>query len=122
MVQTSASLIPQSNMKCPTLAAALFLHTLSAACQGPPAFNITAISAKNNASRLECWQLDAEPVFSRAATNFDLGEFGDSFVGILPPRTTSDGTLTNAQVVQYAFHLLPAWRFNATDEPKGIPL
>lgn len=84
------------------LAAAALLHTVFAACQGPPAFNITAISAKNNASRLECWQLDAEPVFSRAATNFDLGEFGDGFVGILAPRTTSDGTLTNAQTVQYA--------------------
>lgn len=82
-------------------AAAVLLHSVAAICQGPPAFNITAISARNQASRLECWQLDAEPDFSRAATNFDLGTPGESFVGILPPRTSSDGTLTNAQAVQY---------------------
>ena len=83
------------------LVAAALLHVSFAACQGPPAFNVTAISAKHNASRLECWQLDSEPDFSRAATNFDLGSFGDSFVGILAPNTTTAGTLSNAQVVQY---------------------
>lgn len=76
----------------------VLLHFLTAAAP-TPAFNLTAISAANNASRLECWQLAAEPNFSRAAVNFDLGELGDSFVGIIPPRT-SGGTLSNAQVVQ----------------------
>lgn len=63
-------------------------------------FNITAISAFNNASRLECWQLAAAPVFGRGAVNFDLGDFDSAFVGILPPNTTS-GTLSNAVRVQF---------------------
>ena len=78
--------------------AVVLLHIISAACQDP-ACNITSVSAKNDASRLECWQLDPEPRSSRAAVNFDHGEFADSFVGILPPRTSS-GTLSNAQAVQ----------------------
>lgn len=87
-------------MRLTAVIAAALLHGLSASCQeGPTAFNITAISAANQASRLECWQLDAEPNFSRAAVNFDLGDFSDGFVGILPPRTTS-GTLSNAASVQ----------------------
>lgn len=76
----------------------VLLHFLSVAAQ-TPAFNLTAISAANNASRLECWQLTTEPNFRRAAVNFDLGELTDSFVGIIPPRTSS-GTLSNAQAVQ----------------------
>ena len=78
--------------------AAVLLQALGVACQAP-AFNITAIWAKNNASRLECWQLDAEPQLGRGAVNFGLGEFGDSIVGIIPPKQTS-GTLTNAVAVQ----------------------
>ena len=84
-------------MRYLALTAAL-LHTFTAAIEDP-AFNITAISARNGASRLECWQLDVKPELSRAAVNYDLGEFGDGFVGILPPRTLS-GTLSNAQAVQ----------------------
>ena len=82
-----------------TLAAALLMHVLSATCQAP-AFNITAISAENQASRLECWQLDSEPMLGRGAVNFALGSFNGSFVGIIPPRTSS-GTLSNAAMVQY---------------------
>lgn len=62
-------------------------------------FNITAISAANNAARLECWQLAAPPVFGRGAVNFDLGDFSQAFVGIIPPNTTT-GTITNAAQVQ----------------------
>lgn len=88
-------------MRHAVLLAAALLHPLGAYCQtGPTAFNVTAISAKDQASRLECWQLDAEPDFSRAAVNFDLGDFSDGFVGILPPRTSGSGTLSNAATVQ----------------------
>lgn len=63
------------------------------------AFNITAISAANNASRLECWQLDASPNAGRGAVNFDLGDFDQASVGILPPNATT-GLLSNAPKVQ----------------------
>jgi hypothetical protein len=63
------------------------------------AFNITAISAANNASRLQCWQLDASPKAGRGAVNFDLGNFDQALVGILPPNATT-GLLTNAPKVQ----------------------
>ena len=61
--------------------------------------NVTAISAANNASRLECWQLAAPPVFGRAAVNFDIGDSEGAFVGIIPPNTTA-GTIGNAEQVQ----------------------
>jgi hypothetical protein len=64
-----------------------------------PSLNITAISAFNNASRLECWQLAAPPILGRGAVNFDIGDFDGAFVGIIPPNTTS-GTLSNAVQVQ----------------------
>lgn len=64
-----------------------------------PSFNITAISAANNASRLECWQLAAPPVLEHGAVNFDLGDFDGAFVGIIPPNTTT-GTINNAAQVQ----------------------
>ncbi|KAJ4346096.1 hypothetical protein N0V95_005712 [Ascochyta clinopodiicola] len=66
--------------------------------------NITAISAANNAARLECWQLAAPPVLGRGAVNFALGDFDDAFVGIIPPNTTA-GTLNNAAQVQYSLFL-----------------
>jgi hypothetical protein len=62
-------------------------------------FNITAISAANNASRLECWQLASPPMLGRGAVNFALGDFDQAFVGIIPPNTTS-GTVSNAAQVQ----------------------
>lgn len=76
------------------------LPFLGSAVGQATAFNITAISAANNASRLECWQLDAAPVIGRGAANFDLGNFTNSFVGIIPPNTTT-GTIGNAATVQY---------------------
>ena len=84
-------------MRRTSVIVAAALRALGAA--GQQAFNVTAISAKDQASRLECWQLEAEPDLSRAAINFDLGDFSDGFVGILPPRTSS-GTLSNAGSVQ----------------------
>lgn len=61
--------------------------------------NITAISAANNAARLECWQLAAPPVLGRGAVNYDLGNLENAFLGIIPPNTTT-GTLSNAVQVQ----------------------
>lgn len=79
------------------------LATTLAVVQGvvsqAPSFNITAISAANNASRFECWQLASPPVSGRGAVNFALGNFTNSFVGIIPANTTS-GTISNAVTVQ----------------------
>ncbi|KAF1355610.1 hypothetical protein EJ07DRAFT_168094 [Lizonia empirigonia] len=47
-------------------------------------FNITAISAANNAARLECWQLAAPPVLGRGAVNFDLGDFDGATYQLTP--------------------------------------
>ena len=63
------------------------------------ALNITAISAANNASRLECWQLSAPPMLGRGAVSFALGDSDQAFVGIIPPNTTA-GTINNAPHVQ----------------------
>jgi len=93
-------------MKNSGLASVGLLPFLGSAFGQATAFNITAISAANNASRLECWQLDAAPVIGRGAVNFDLGNFTNSFVGIIPPNTTT-GTIGNAATVQYVSRLLP---------------
>lgn len=79
--------------------AVTFLVCVSGVASEATAFNITAISAANNAARLECWQLDALPNAGRGAVNFDLGDFDKAFVGILPPNTTT-GTINNAVQVQ----------------------
>ncbi|KAF3009914.1 hypothetical protein E8E13_010948 [Curvularia kusanoi] len=76
----------------------LLLTAAERALGQAPSFNITAISAFNNASRLECWQLAAPPILGRGAVNFDIGNFNGAFVGIIPPNTTS-GLLSNAPEV-----------------------
>jgi hypothetical protein len=53
-------------------------------------FNVTAISAANNASRLECWQLASPPMLGGGAVNFALGDLDQAFVGVIPPNTTSE--------------------------------
>jgi hypothetical protein len=80
---------------------AVILLLMAAECvlSQAPSLNITAISAANNASRLECWQLAAPPSLGRGAVNFDIGDFDGAFVGIISPNTTS-GTLSNAVQVQ----------------------
>jgi hypothetical protein len=75
------------------------LALVGGAASQATSFNITAISAANNASRLECWQLAAPPVFGRAAVNFALGDIEGAFVGIIPPNTTA-GTITNTERIQ----------------------
>ncbi|ORX94674.1 hypothetical protein BCR34DRAFT_579817 [Clohesyomyces aquaticus] len=82
------------------------------------AFNITAISAANNASRLECWQLAAPPISGRGAVNFALGDFDQAFVGIIPPNTTA-GTINNAEQVQYS--LIMAGLAHISTPYSGLP-
>jgi hypothetical protein len=88
---------PSVTVKSSTLATALAL--VGTVAIQAIAFNIAAISAANQASRLECWQLAAPPSPGRGAVNFDLGDFNKAFVGILPPNTTT-GTISNAVQVQ----------------------
>jgi hypothetical protein len=82
--------------------AAYILALVGRAASQATSLNITAISAANNASRLECWQLAAPPVLGRAAVNFALGNMTGAILGIIPPNTTT-GTLSNAVQVQYEF-------------------
>lgn len=82
-------------MRVLTSLAGLFCFSLAQVTS----FNITAISAFNNTARFECWQLAAPPVSGRGAVNFNLGNFENAFVGIIPPNTTA-GTINNAAQVQ----------------------
>ncbi|CAE6997881.1 hypothetical protein CFE70_000569 [Pyrenophora teres f. teres 0-1] len=68
-------------------------------------FNITALTAANNASRLECWQLSASPVLGGGGVNYVLGDaFTQARLGVIPPNTMT-GTLSNAPAVQYTIFL-----------------
>jgi hypothetical protein len=86
-------------MRLPSINTACMLALIGRVASLATSFNITAISAANNASRLECWQLAAPPVFGRAAVNFAIGDIEGAFVGIIPPNTTA-GTIANAEQVQ----------------------
>ncbi|KAK5151034.1 hypothetical protein LTS14_009529 [Recurvomyces mirabilis] len=49
--------------------------------------NISAIGTANNASTLECWNLAAPPFGAAGAANYPIGNFTNSFVGVIPPQT-----------------------------------
>ncbi|KAF2661038.1 hypothetical protein K491DRAFT_587915 [Lophiostoma macrostomum CBS 122681] len=70
-----------------------------------PQFNITALTTVNNASRLECWTLPSTPQFAAGATSYEIGNFSNSFIGILPARTYSNATITHPRQVQFTIAL-----------------
>ena len=75
----------------------------SATFSPPPFLNITAISAENNRSTIECWQLAAPSTAPSTpgivgSTVTSLGPAGNLSYTILPPHF--DGGLHNAPVVQ----------------------
>ncbi|KAF2673270.1 hypothetical protein BT63DRAFT_397038 [Microthyrium microscopicum] len=49
--------------------------------------NITAISAANGESTLECWNLFSPPGDFAGAANYPIGNFEGAFIGVLPPQT-----------------------------------
>ncbi|KAF2423101.1 hypothetical protein EJ08DRAFT_567761, partial [Tothia fuscella] len=49
--------------------------------------NVTAISAVNNASVLECWELTNPPRTFRGAANYDIGSFANAYIGVIAPKT-----------------------------------
>jgi hypothetical protein len=49
--------------------------------------NVTAISAANGASTLECWQLSAAASTFAGATNYPIGDFEGAYVGVIAPKT-----------------------------------
>lgn len=53
----------------------------------PQGLNVTAISATNGTSNLECWSLSSAPRNARGAANYDIGNFEGAFVGVIPPKT-----------------------------------
>ncbi|KAI4201283.1 MAG: hypothetical protein LQ350_003320 [Teloschistes chrysophthalmus] len=66
--------------------------------------NITAISAKNGVSTIECWVLDAPPVIASeagiaGAAFTQLGKAGNLSYAVIPPRF--DDGFHNAPVAQY---------------------
>ncbi|KAL8765464.1 MAG: hypothetical protein Q9194_006558, partial [Teloschistes cf. exilis] len=75
-----------------------------AANQTPKHLTITAISAKDGASTIECWKLDAPFAISSGAgvtgaAFTQLGTIENLSYAVIPPRF--DGGLHNAPVVQY---------------------
>jgi hypothetical protein len=54
---------------------------------GARGLNVTAISAVNNASVLECWSLANPPRSFAGAANYDIGDFTNSYIGVIPPKT-----------------------------------
>jgi hypothetical protein len=53
----------------------------------PQGLNVTAISAINGASVLECWSLATPPKTFAGASNYPIGDFAAAFVGVIPPKT-----------------------------------
>lgn len=96
------------SMSCALLLLLLHLFTtIMAANQSnstPTTLNVTAISAKDGASTIECWQLaapfktSAEAGVSGAAIA-QLGKAGSASYVVLPPKF--NGGLHNAPAVQY---------------------
>ncbi|KAF2100232.1 hypothetical protein NA57DRAFT_73842 [Rhizodiscina lignyota] len=56
----------------------------SANAQG---LNVTAISASGGHSVLECWSLSAPPLSFAGASNYPIGNYEGSYVGVIAPRT-----------------------------------
>jgi hypothetical protein len=50
-------------------------------------FNVSALGTEKNVSTIECWNLAAPPFVAAGAANYPIGNFTNSFVGILPPQT-----------------------------------
>lgn len=79
----------------------------------PPYLNVTAISAKNGASTIECWRLAAPFRASSeagvsGASLAQLGKAGNTSYTLIPPKF--DGGLHNAPTIQSVtppLHLCP---------------
>lgn len=61
--------------------------------QDPPStntpLNITALASRDGYSVIECWQLEAEAVIARSATNWIVsGNTTQAALSIIEPRTT----------------------------------
>ena len=73
-----------------------------------PALNLTAISAANGASTLECWQFPGIQVSSTAGTSgalsLFLGDAANVTYTVLPPRF--NGGVHNAPAAQYGLKFL----------------
>jgi hypothetical protein len=72
------------NFSIPLLSLLSTLLLPEAAAQG---FNVTAITAVNNASVLQCWELTNPPRTFLGAANYDIGNFTNAYIGVLPPQT-----------------------------------
>ncbi|TID27802.1 60S ribosomal protein [Venturia nashicola] len=75
----------------------------------PQGLNVTAISAANGVSVLECWSLSSPPQNARGAANYDIGNFENAFVGVIAPRTRIG--YAHAPNVQFVSPLLMSSHF-----------
>lgn len=81
----------------------LWLFIIPITMATPSSLNITAISAKNGASNIECWQLSSPFVTSSeagvsGAALVQLGQTGNTSYAIIPAHF--DGGLHHAPAVQ----------------------
>lgn len=81
----------------------LLLFVIPITMATPSSLNITAISAKNGASNIECWQLSSPFVKSSqagvsGAALTQLGQTGNTSYAIIPAQF--DGGLHHAPAVQ----------------------
>lgn len=68
--------------------------------------NITALASRGGYSVIECWQLDAEAVYARSATNWVVsGNTTQAELSIIEPRTTVGEAW--APAVQYVVEIKP---------------
>ena len=82
----------------------LLLYTSTIHAATPQFFNVTAISAANGASRLECWQLDAPLISTKTAGGLvEVQQMGDlangSWTRYSPHFTTTAHPAPHAQYV-----------------------
>jgi len=83
----------------PIFLSCLLALTKSYAQNSSIPLNVTAISGKNGASTLECWQLKSVAAGYASAANFPLGQVTNATFSIIPPRTYVG--LRQAPQVQY---------------------
>lgn len=91
-------------MHFPWVSLSFLVHFSISACATPTYLNLTALSASDGLSNLECWQLSAPFVVSHEAGTSgaaieQLGDLANASFSVLPARF--NGGLHRAPAVQY---------------------
>ncbi|CZT22439.1 uncharacterized protein RCC_08309 [Ramularia collo-cygni] len=99
----------------------LFLPSVHSQNPSPPALNITAITATNGASILECWRLDNFTVSTVPGTvgalSVFFGQASNVSYTVIPPRTNAGlHRAPTAQFVTFLSGLIHVTLPNSTDD------